>query len=75
MFAKLEAHGFDQIPTGSNWRFDQNFGGIVRHCRNCVAPNRLQGFLQTTWPPTLEPFRQRHREAIDQVAAAMKASA
>ena len=72
MFAKLEAHGFDQIPTASNFRFPESFDGIVRNCRKIIAPSRLLGFLNTTWYPTLEQYRQIHLDAVDQVAAAMK---
>ena len=48
---------------------------MVEYCRKKIAPSRLKGFLQTPWLPTLETFRQKHIEAIDQVAAAMAAYA
>jgi hypothetical protein len=74
-YGELERHGYDQIPTGSNWLSPKSFGMMVDYCRKRIAPSRLKGFLQTPWVPTLETFRQNHIEAIDQVAAAMAAYA
>lgn len=74
MFRKLEAHGYDQIPTGSNFRFSENFDGIVKSCLSVIRPDRLLGFLHTTWHPTQEAYRAVHLAAVDQVAAAMKSA-
>lgn len=52
-YLDLEEHGYDQIPTGSNWTTPDNFEGTVRFCREHIAPERLIGFLQTVWHPTL----------------------
>ncbi len=71
-FDDLEAHGYDQIPTGSNYSNPRNFGLLVDYCRQKIAPERLLGFLQTTWKATMEKYRERHLQAIDQVAQAMK---
>jgi len=71
-YLDLEEHGYDQVPTGSNWGTAENFGKTVRFCRERIAPERLAGFLQTVWRPTTEEFRQKHLEAIDQVAQARK---
>lgn len=72
LYSQLDQHGYDQILTGSNWSSPKNFGLLVEHCRKKIAPDRLNGFLQTSWMPTLEKFRQRHIEAIDLVATAVK---
>ncbi len=69
-YAELEAHGYDQVPTGSNWEADENFGSTVRFCRERIAPERLWGFLQTVWKPTLEVCRQRYMAALDLLAGA-----
>lgn len=69
-YAELEAHGYDQIPTGSNWAASENLLLTVRHCCQVIAPERLKGFLQTVWKPTLEAYRQRHLEAIELVRQA-----
>ena len=70
-YGELDRHGYDQIPTGSNWSGPQSFGLMVDYCKKKIISGRMNGFLQTTWMPTLDEFRQRHIEAIDQVAKAM----
>jgi hypothetical protein len=69
-YAELEAHGYDQIPTGSNWSSDVNFGRTVSYCHEHIAPERLKGFMQSIWKPTLEACRERHMRAIYQVQQA-----
>lgn len=71
-FHELEQHGFDQIPTGSNWDSPLNFGKLVEWCRKEIPGPRLKGFLQTPWYPTLEPFRDKHLQAIANVAEAIQ---
>lgn len=66
----MESHGFDQIPTGSNWSSPENFAGTVEYARRHIAPERLKGFLQTVWKPTLEIERERHLAAIAQLGSA-----
>ena len=69
-YVGLEAHGYDQIPTGSNWTVPENFGKTVAHAADHIARERLLGFLQTTWRPALSDCRERHAEAIQQLAEA-----
>ncbi|MGC9085034.1 MAG: Tat pathway signal protein [Thermoproteota archaeon] len=71
-YLELEAHGYDQIPTGSNYYFSENFPKTVSFCKKHISRERLLGFLQTSWKPTLEEFRQKHIEAIELVAKGMK---
>ena len=71
-YLDLEEHGYDQVPTGSNWSTPTNFEKTAAFARNNIAPERLKGFLQTTWKPTLPQFRERHLQAIEQVARARK---
>ncbi len=61
----LESHGYDQIPTASNWSFPVSFEGTVDYCAHHVAPERLLGFMQTVWKPTLEVCRHQHIQALD----------
>lgn len=68
----LEAHGFDQVPTGSNWCSQVNFERTVEYCSNAIAPERLKGFMQSVWRPMLPDCRDRHMEAIQQLAEARK---
>jgi len=63
----LDKHGYDQIPTGSNWTNPVNFGRTVEYCRKHIKPELLKGFLHSAWLPMLEKNRQKYSEAIDQV--------
>ena len=63
----LEQAGFDQVPTGSNWDCDTNFGDTVNHAERVIAPERLRGFLAAPWHPTLETERDDLLAAVDQV--------
>ncbi|MBI5093994.1 MAG: Tat pathway signal protein [Candidatus Hydrogenedentes bacterium] len=69
-YRDLDQHGYDQIPTGSNWTFPESFGKTVDYCRKNVSAGHLLGFMQTSWKPTLEACRKRHVESIEQVKAA-----
>jgi hypothetical protein len=69
-YRELEAHGYDQVPTGSNWTTPDNFKGTVAYSRRHIAPKRLLGFLQTVWKPTLEECRGQHMQAIQLVGKA-----
>ncbi len=69
-YLDLEEHGYDQVPTGSNHSTPMNFEGTVKFSKEHIAPQRLLGFLQTQWRVNLEEMRQRHLDAIDQVAKA-----
>jgi len=70
-YLDLEEFGYDQIPTGSNWAVPENFLKTVIYCGRNIAPERLLGFLQTSWKPTLEVFRQKHMQAIEIVGKAI----
>ena len=72
-FSGLDEHGYDQIPTGSNYYNATNFGALAQECRKNLGAAHLLGFLQTPWKGTLEKHRQRHMAAIEQVAQAMQA--
>jgi hypothetical protein len=71
-YLDLDKAGFDQIPTGSNWASDINFQKTVEFCAENLSSNRLKGFLQTPWKPTLAPAREHHMRALDQVGTAKK---
>ena len=70
-YVDLEAHGFDQVPTLSNWTTPENIEGTVRFGRENIAPERLKGFLLAPWRPTLEECRARHEDAIAYLAKAI----
>jgi len=68
----LEEHGYDQLPTGSNWSTPGNVPGTVEYCMQRIAPERLKGFMTAPWHITLEEFRAEHEAAIDEIAETMK---
>ena len=73
-FRELDQHGYDQIPTGSNYYNSTNFELLAEECRRSLGAGHLLGFLQTPWKQTVEKYRQRHMEAIEQVARAIQAA-
>lgn len=70
-YTALDTAGYEQVPTGSNHSSPDNFSGTVDHCKSVIEPNRLLGFLQTVWRPTVAQYADRHEAAIDQVGAAI----
>ncbi len=69
IYEDFDKAGFDQMPTGSNWACDTNFASTVKYCRRVCSPERLKGFLMTTWLFTLPQWEKKNLEAIDQVGA------
>ena len=72
-YRTFDKQGYDQIPTGSNHSFAENFGLTAEYAHNNIDPSRLLGFLQTPWRKTKEVFREHHMAAIEQIGAARKA--
>ena len=72
-YLDLEVHCYDQVPTASNWSVPESMQETVAYCIKHIAPERLFGFLQTVWKPTLEACRERHMQALDLVAEAKAA--
>lgn len=72
-YIDLEAHGYDQIPTGS---FHNNnthsIGNTVQFCKEQVNDTRLKGFLQTFWKPTIEEYRELILQGTDLAGKAMR---
>ena len=71
-YMDLEANGYDQVPTGSNHFNQFNFVRTVEFCKKVIYPSRLKGFMNTAWRPTIEVCYDKHKEAINQVAGAIK---
>jgi len=72
LYDDLEKYGYEQVPTGSNHSVPENFERTVEYCKKVIDPSRLMGFMTAPWRPTLAPCLDRHKEAIDQVARAIK---
>ena len=71
-YEELERAGFDQIPTSSNWDFDESFDLTVDYCRHRIPAERLKGFLMVPWKATVEVFRDKIEGAIDILGATKK---
>ncbi len=71
IYDRLDLAGFDQIPTGSNWNNSVNFERTVAYCRSRIAPERLKGFMQTPWQPTIQACEHRLLAAVAQMSNAM----
>ena len=49
-FLELEKAGFDQLPCGSDWWGEEgSIEGLIRFCREQIAPERLKGFCLAPW--------------------------
>lgn len=64
-YEKLEKAGFDQIPCGGNWRETVNMAETVKFCREKIAPERLKGFLVTSWRRLIPEFRDLNLKGVD----------
>ena len=62
----LEKARYDQIPCGSTYSCDENFGLTVSRCRPIVKPERLKGFLMAPWYyRTQEDLREKILKSVD----------
>lgn len=65
-YLDLNAHGYDQIPTGSfHADNEKSIGNTVRFCKKQFEDIHLLGFLQTFWKPTIEEYRERILKGIE----------
>ncbi len=71
-YVDIDQAGFDQMPTVSNWETPENIYGTFRFCNEHVSKERLLGYILTPWRPTLEETRDRHVDAIEHFALAIK---
>ncbi len=73
MYIELEAHGYDQIPTGSyHAENEKSIGNTVQFCKKHIDDSRLLGFLQTLWKPSIEEYRERILKGIELTGDAKK---
>jgi hypothetical protein len=71
-YLDLDKHGYEQVPTASNHSNTTNFGETAKFAKQHLDTERLLGFLQTPWRPTINKYKQHHLEAIQQVGDAIK---
>jgi hypothetical protein len=63
-FEWLEQMGYEQIPTGSTWSSDQNYGRLVDWCEAHVGSERLAGYMMADWRATTAFWQDTHVDAI-----------
>jgi len=59
-FDILDEHGFDQVPTGSNYREFPNMKLLGEYSVEHIAEERLLGLMQAPWYPTVNNNRCRN---------------
>jgi hypothetical protein len=64
----IESGGYDQFPAGSIDVCDSNFPDTIPFVQKHLPSNRVLGFMQTTWRPMLEPYRDRFELGIEAFA-------
>lgn len=67
-YLDIEAGGFDQVPAGSIDVADTNFPDTVPWVQRNLPSRRVLGFMQTTWRPMLETYRDRFELGIEAFA-------
>lgn len=72
-YLDLEDSEFDQIPTASVFHEYDNLDATIAYCRDQISPERLLGFLHSTWLPMLPHHRDVHLKAVRQLGAAKRA--
>ena len=71
-YVDLDRHGFDQIPAASNWLYADNLTRTVDYALRSIRPERLLGFMQTTWRPTTARYEAHIEESIRDIARAIE---
>ena len=61
-FEELDRHGYDQVPTGSNWSSPANMKALTQYCTERISDEHLMGFMQTPWCL----FDRDHTHVLDQ---------
>lgn len=70
LFEKLDAAGYDQVPTGSIFSKYENMEGLVRYCTERISSDRLLGFMQSAWERTDPAWMHVHRNGIKALSEA-----
>ena len=71
-FDKLEAAGYDQVPTGSIFGCRENIMGLTRYAAEHIGKERLLGMMQTAWERTDPAWMHVHRAGVETLAEAKK---
>lgn len=76
-YLDLNTHGYDQIPTAgyydSGTRLTtESMMNTVKFCKENINDNLLKGFMQTSWRPTIEEFKEPILKGVELLSAAKK---
>lgn len=67
-YLDLKAGGWDQVPAGSIDVVDTNFHDTVTWVQRNLPRHKVLGFMQTTWRPMMEAYRDRFERGIEEFA-------
>ena len=68
-FDILDAHGYDQVPTGSIFAHTDNLLWLAEYCKTHLGSTHFCGLMQTAWERIDAPWMHRHRLAEETIAA------
>ena len=69
---KLDAAGFDQVPTGSIFGCRENIEGLTKYAVEHISEEHLFGIMQSSWERTDPDWMHIHRAGAETLAAAKK---
>ena len=69
-YRTLEANGFEQLPTCGNYfgipeYTKDNMKITIEKCNEIISPDKLAGYMMTTWEKTTAEKKDRLDEAVD----------
>lgn len=67
-YRDLETGGWDQIPAGSVDVAADNFPNTVSWVQQNLPQSRVLGFMQTTWRPLIETYREQFELGVTKLA-------
>ncbi len=63
-FELLEKHGYEQVPTGSNYVHRNNFELVVDHCVKHISDQNLKGFMIASWNGITKESHDHNMECV-----------
>jgi len=70
VFEKLNALGYDQVPTGSVWAKLDNFEGLTKYAVENIRSENLIGLMQTSWERIDPDWMHVHDSCVETLKAA-----
>lgn len=72
LYNKLDEWGYEQMPCSSNFDFYLNPRRTVNYCKDTLNPERLRGFLTTSWLHVIPENYYRIMDASYRLGCAKK---